>query len=818
MPEIKPKNTTNRVLHYCTTIKALTMKDMPNNLVILFLILLFSGVHMNAQDSPVIITGEVVDKATGQPVPYATVAVMNTSSEEMITGTTTANDGTFKIKTSSGRDFYLEISFIGYQNAMIRDYDIRNNRLNLGMIELLQDARQLQQVDVTAERSTVEFRLDKRVFNVGQDISSTGMGALEVLDNVPSVNVDIEGNISLRGNQGVQILINGKPSVLSDEGSNALGTITADMIESVEVITNPSAKYEAEGTSGIINIVLRKEEKKGFNGSASVNTGVPHNHSIGASLNLRTDNFNFFTQFGGGYRSLPRYRESEIRDLTSRTFLKSDGIEYRNEEFYNITLGTDYYINDFNIITLSGSFAYEIEDQPSETEFEFYNFQNELVSSFEREETTSAGNPKYQYDLQYKRQFGQNEDHVLLLSTLGSFFGKELSSEFQNTPIVSNEVDPDQITETDFHKQDFVYKIDYTNPLDEQWTIEAGAHYEINDVGNDYAVFDVIGGDEVVNENFTNNFEYNQKVLGLYGTGSYEGETWGVKLGLRVENTDLTTLLTNTGERNYQRFTNLFPTFHTSYKFSERLSFQAGYSRRVTRPRLWDLNPFFNIRNQYNIRQGNPRLLPEFGDSYELTGILILDQASINASVYHLYTRDVIDRVFIYEDNVTIQMPENIGTRNQTGFEINGKYTPVKWLTINGDFNYGIFSRDGMFQDQNFDFEGELWHARVTTKVKLPFKIEVELTGNYRSPYETVQGSRSGFAHADAGIRKKLWDGKGVINFSVRDVFASRIRENIIDQENYYVYDFSQRGRFITLGFSYSFGKGEAMTYTGRRR
>src|SRR5690606_37330098 len=204
----------------------------------------------------------------------------------------------------------------------------------------------------TAEKSNVEFKLDKRVFNVGQDIASSGMGALDVLNNVPSVNVDLEGAITLRGNSGVQILINGKPSVLADEQSNALGTLTADMIESIEVITNPSAKYEAEGTSGIINIILKKEEKKGLNGSASINTGLPHNHSIGVSLNQRTEKFNFFTQFGAGYRSLPDYDKSINRNLADNTMVKSDGTSYRNEKFYNITLGADYYLNDLNIITL----------------------------------------------------------------------------------------------------------------------------------------------------------------------------------------------------------------------------------------------------------------------------------------------------------------------------------------------------------------------------------------------------------------------------------------------------------------------------------
>lgn len=771
-----------------------------------------------AQQKGYLVRGSVADAQSGSPVPYATVMlVTNDSLQSLITGTTTDDQGQFRLRTDSIQVF-VQISFIGYETMTIRNLYPEGRVVNLGTIDLSQNSESLNEVEITAERSVMEFQLDKRVFNVGKDISSTGMSALDVLNNVPSVNVDIEGQISLRGNTGVQILINGKPSVLSDDGSNALGTITADMIESVEVITNPSAKYEAGGTSGILNIVLKKEEKKGFNGSVSVNTGFPSNHSIGVSLNRRTEKFNLFTQFGGGYRSLPSFKESINENRISGEEIHSDGVEYRNENFYNITLGTDYHVNKWNVITLSGNFALELEDQPSETSFALYEGDLGLTSEWKREETTTAVNPKYQYDLQYEKQFKSHEDHTLQFSTLGSFFGKEQSSEFINTPILGSEIDDNQQTKTTFYRADYIFKLDYTNPITERVTIETGALYNINNVGNDFTVSNLQGGEWIADSGLTNNFEYNQKVLGVYGTGAYEREKWGVKLGLRVENTDLRTVLTTTDERNNQFFTNLFPTFHTSYKISKRFSMQAGYSRRIFRPRLWDLNPFFNIRNNYNIRTGNPALLPEFADSYELTSILTFKKWSLNSSVYHLYTTDVVERVSFFENNVNITTPMNIGTRAKTGLEINGKYTPVKWLTINGDANYGYFVRKGQFESQNFDFAGDQWTSRLTTKFQLPAKFDVELTGNYESGYQTVQARISGFAFLNVGLRKKLWDGKGVINATVRDVFASRIRESIIDREEFYLYDFSQRGRFFTLGFSYSFGKGEAMTYSGRRR
>lgn len=783
-----------------------------------YLTVLFLLLAMPAGAQQTKLNGKVLDARSRQPVPYATVAVHSSVSDNLLTGATTNDRGEFTVITDSVR-IYLDVSFIGYENKRVDEIVITGTSVNIGTIELETGALGLDEVEITAEKSQMEFKLDKRVFNVGKDLSSTGMGALDVLDNVPSVSVDIEGQISLRGNRGVQVLINGKPSILADQEGNALGSITADMIEQIEVITNPSAKYQAEGTSGIINIVLKKDEKKGLNGSVSVNTGIPDNHSIGGSMNYRTEKFNFFTQFGGGYRSLPSFNESINQNLDTQERLESDGTEFRNEGFYNITLGADYYLTDRDVITFSGNYAFEDENQPSETDFAFYNASDELISAWRRRESTEAANPKYQFDLQYKRDFKNHEDHDLLFSASGRFFGKEQSSDFVNTSLSGGIAEPDQQTETNFFDRSFTFQLDYINPVTEAFTIETGALYEINNVGNDYAVFNEENGAFVPDLNLTNDFQWNQKVLGIYGTAAYEMGDWGVKAGLRVENTDLYTLLINTSEENQQYYTDLFPTFHTSYKISETLSFQAGYSRRIFRPRLWDLNPFFNIRNNYNVRRGNPDLQPEYADAYELTGIFIFSKLTFNSSLYYTHTEAVVERVsFLEAGAVNVTMPMNIGTRDQLGFEVNGKYNPLKWLTINGDFNYGYFQRNGFFQDRDFSFDGDQWSLDITARFKLPAGFEAEASGNYQSDVVTVQGEQSGFAFADAGVRKKFLDGKLVVNASVRDIFASRIRENFVYNPDFYLYNFSQRGTFFTLGVSFGFGKGEAMSYSGRRR
>lgn len=786
-----------------------------NTLSLFFLIA--TGSFAIAQDNEIEVVGTLVEEATSQAVPYATIVIKEKNTTNVITGTTSDDNGSFSVTTTTP-NFYIEVSFMGYKTKTISDFSVVNTTVDLGRIVLSADSQALDEVVVTGEVSKTVFKLDKRVFNVGKDISSTGVSALEVLNNVPSVNVDIEGQVSLRGSSGVQILINGKPSVLADESSNALGTITADMIESIEVITNPSSKYEASGTAGILNIILKKEEKKGWNGSISANTGIPDNHSFGVSLNRRTEKFNLFTQLGAGYRSLPRDSEAINRNLINNEVIFSDGTSYRNETFFNMTLGTDYHINDLNTLTLSGNFAYEIEDQPSETRFLFFDSNNELLSNWIRDETTEATNPKWQYEFNYKKEFKNNEDHTLQVSALGRFFGKDQSSEFRNNVISGEDINENQQTETKFQQADYTFKIDYTNPLTEAYTLETGAQYVINDVGNDFEVRDFINGQFEVNEDLTNNFEYNQKVLGVYTTIAYEKGKWGVKAGLRLENTDVSTVLTNTNETNAQNFTDFFPSLHTSYKIAEDFSLQAGYSKRIFRPRLWDLNPFFNIRNSFNIRVGNPNLQPEFTDSYEVTSIYKLGKVSLSSSLYHRYTTAVVERVSTFVDNVTITTPQNIGTNATFGFETNGKYSLKKWLTLTGDFNFNYFDRKGTFEAQIFDFTGNQWSSRLGAKIALPADIDFELTGNYQSGFETVQGDVTGFAYLDLGIRKKIMKGKTVLNLGIRDLFESSISERFVSQPTFETYDYSKRGRFITFGISYGFGKGEAMTYSGGRR
>ncbi|TNJ42123.1 TonB-dependent receptor [Tamlana fucoidanivorans] len=780
-------------------------------------LLLFSLFSVSAQRSSIKITGKVVESQNQHPIAFATISVNDKNSKKPITGTISSENGSFQLKTEA-RHFYIEISFMGFKSQTLTNFNIKKGNINLKTIILEEDQQTLDEVVVRAERSQLEFKLDKRVFNVGSDLSSTGASALEVLNNIPSVTVNIEGEISLRGSQGVQILINGKPSVLASAEGNALGSITADMIEKVEVITNPSAKFDAEGTSGILNIIIKKSEKRGLNGSATLNVGNPRSNSFGLSLNKRTEKFNLFSQLGFGIRTYPSDYETINRDLTTQSTVSSYGSSAFDEKFGNILIGSDYYFNEKNVVTLSASYAYEVEDQEAYARFMETDGSNTLLNEWIRSELTEATNPKLRYELQFKRDFERHKDQSLLFSALGSSFRKDQFSDFNNITIIGNRDDALQKTRTDYKLEDYTFKLDYTHPFLEQYTLEIGSQYVINGVTNDFTVEDFIDGKWISNPDLTNIFNFNQNVLGLYTTAAYEGKKWGIKLGARLENTALKTVLETTNEHNRKNYNNVFPSGHTSYKISDNFSLQAGFSKRIRRPRLRELNPFSNIRNNFNISTGNPDLNPEYTDSYEITSINKIGKVSLNFTVYNRYTTDVVERITRFENNVSISRPENVGSNTVTGFEANGKLIPTKWWTINGDFNFNYFNRKGDFESQVFDFKGNQWSASLSTKFKLPAEFELEITGNYRSKYQTIQSEISDNIFADLGVRKKIFKGKTILNLSIRDVFASRIDQTTTTQPNFFLYNKRQRGRFISFGISYGFGKGEAMEFSGRRR
>ncbi|RAV28418.1 outer membrane beta-barrel family protein [Sinomicrobium soli] len=788
------------------------MKSIQRHYIV-FLLFILHFLFASAQsDKSIGITGKITEQ-NGLPIAYATVLLIDLSDNKVITGTTSLEDGSFAL-SSPHENISLQISFMGFETREIRDLSVNGNTVDAGSVILKENAEELDEIVVSGERSSTEFRLDKRVFHIGKELSNAGASALEALNNVPSVTVNMEGRISLRGSQGVQVLINGKPSVLTSGDSNALGTLTADMIESIEVITNPSAKYNAEGTSGIINIIIKKEEKQGTHGSATVNIGIPDNNSLGLSLNRRTEKWNIFGQLGIGRRTFPEEGTVINRDFLKGTELRMEGDRDLTEKFYNINLGADYHFSSSSVVTLSGRYALELEDSRSDFNYLLTDNIQETADSWIRSEDGEADNPKFEYELQYRKTFDKEEKHSLLLAALGSYFSKDNSSLYTTVEDGGSE-DMLQKMKTDYELAEYTFKGDYTLPLSETVGLEAGSQYVITRVTNDYEVSDREGNDWIADPGFTNIFEYRQNVLAFYATLAYEKKDWGIKAGLRIENTALYTRLVTPPEKNNRTYTDFFPTLHTSYKISGAFSIQAGYSRRIKRPSLWDLNPFYSIQNDYDVFVGNPYLDPEYTDSYELTAITKWNDISFNAGIYHRHTTDVVENVLDFGNNTAVVSPDNVGSGSTTGVEANAKYNISEWLSLNLDFNYNYMDRNGELDNISFDFNTDQWQTRLLTKLKLPADVDLEFIGNYHSEYRNVQYTMNDNAYMDMGIRKKILKGKLVLNMSIRDVFASRRFNPVTLTEDYSQYKNEKNGRFVIFGLSFGFGKGEAMEYSG---
>lgn len=640
-----------------------------------------------------------------------------------------------------------------------------------------------------------------------------------VLENVPSVEVSLEGSIQLRGNPNVQLLINGKPSVLANGSNNALSSITADMIESIEVITNPSAKYSAEGTTGILNIVLKKETKNGLNGSVSLNTGYPNNHSLGLSMNYRSNKVNIFSQAGVGIRRFVSISEGENKNNEDSLtlLLRTNADDEKNEKFANILLGSDFYLNKRNTLTISGHFAYELENQYSTTNYQLLESGENVFSAFRRDEITSATNPKWQYDIQHHLTFKRHEEQQLTTSLVGSFFGKDKLSEFLNTALQGDSLGFDQSTRIDFKNANYAFQSDYIHPFSDKTKLEAGVKYDRSINANDSEVANFENEQWVVDSNFTSQFQYDQNILATYTTISHEGEKWGIKGGLRFEHTDAKAKVEELvlGSWNYFNF---FPSIHSSYKYSERSSFQLGYSRRIHRPRLWDLNPYFSFRDNFNLSLGNPELQPEFSHAIELTTTQSLGSVIVNAALFNTFTSGVIEDVISVENNVSTTAPLNIGTSFNSGIEINTKVLPAQWLSIFIDLNGTHFRRRGEYLAQTFDFSNYRWSGRMNFKIELPLDIDTQISFRYQSPEQQVFFQRKGYAFFNLGLRKKFLKGKMIANLSIRDVFNSRIQYTSATQPQVTYFQRGQRGRYSVLGLSYSFGKGEAMEFSGTKR
>lgn len=731
--------------------------------------------------------GQLVEASSGDPLSFATVMLYDAQDSTMVANALTDEQGNFQLSPPTGKH-YLVFQFVGYENRTISDVVVSGQQadIDLGTVPLRQEAVSLGEVQVSAERSQMQLKMDRRVFNVSKDLSNSGATAADILDNVPSVTVDTEGNLRLRGSQGVRILINGKPSGLVSNGdTEALRRMQGDMIARVEVITNPSARYEAEGEAGIINIILKKEDEQGLNGSFGITVGQPDNYAGSYNLNFRRQNLNFFSNFGVNYRRSPGGGFTEQRFFDGNGDLENtytiDRDQDRGGWGGNLQAGLDWNLSERDLITASVLYRTGRDDNTSLLTYEDFDASDNLLERSVRDNQEDEEEHNIEASLRYEKTFAQEDRKWVTDFKFINDDDTELAEYVE-----SSSLGQDPLTQKSRNTEDernIILQSDYIHPLGENSKFEAGLRAALRTVNNNFQVQELDeNGDFFVLPNFDDNLEYEENVYAAYVIGATKlWDQINVQAGLRTEYSDIRASLLKSGQDNEQNYLSLFPSASVSYEFSQNTQLQVSYSRRLSRPYFRRLLPFSSLRDRRNISQGNPNLRPEFTDSYEAGILRYLDKGSFLSSVYYRRTTGVITRITIPGENGTsLRFPINLAERDAYGVEFTFSYDWFDWWSINADLNFFRSLLDGSYEGVDYSADAFTWNGRIDSKMTFG-KFEIQPSFNYRGPRNTPQGRRLSSYALNVGISMELFDGRGDLIISGRDLFNTRVRRSIID-------------------------------------
>ena len=807
-----------------------------------FLFVLPAAVFSQRPDAKKIkVSGNVIEKTTKQPLEYATITFFLPGNTKPMAGGITDNKGHFDVDVNAGT-YDIKIEFISFQANEIKNKTLAED-LNLGTITLSEDITQLQEVVVRAQATTVDIKLDKKVYNVGQDLMVKGGTVSDVLDNIPSVTVDADGTIALRGNDNVRILIDGRPSSAANV-SEALRLIPADAIDKVEVITNPSARYDSEGGGGLLNIILKKGKNQGVNGSVIATWGNPENYGLSGNVNYKTENFNIFTTTGYNYRVNPgngiTNTEYFNADGSTRNFINERRDNERLNKGFNTNFGFDWYLTPSMTLTNSINLRRYRGNNPERVFYDNFDAGHNYLFTEHRFNDQRSKDSEFEYNVNFVKNF-KKSGHKLTVD--GSFSeDRDRDDSDINFPL--------ERTANDQLQQRNTIKADYVLPFgkDDKSQFEFGYKGDFNRLLTDYRVDSLETATSVYlpNRLFTNKLEYKEKINALYTQYGTKINKFSFLLGVRWEYSDIDINQQTTQDFNNKKYNNFFPSAFLTYEISDQSSVSLNYSRRISRPRGRQINPFSNYSSNINIFQGNPDLDPAFTDAFDLGFLKRWKKLTLSTSAYVNKTTDafqyikkesgdfvttviggpdvenpdgtvtIIDGEDIHTP-IILTSPINLATQYRMGFEFTLNYNPYKWWRLNGNFNffqvntrgdYAYVDFQGNTQMQNFDNNATSWFTRLSSKVTLPYKIEWQTNLQYNGPQDNAQGRVRGQFGANLGFSKDLFKEKATLTLNVQDVFNSRKRIFETELDSFRSYSEMQwRVRQITLSLTYRFNK-----------
>jgi len=778
------------------------------------------------------INGKIIDAETQTPLDFVNVALFKQGSEIPAAGVTTDKEGVFTLPSVPNGKYDIRVSFVGY-TPFKQVLNFTGKPLNVGVIKLVEDSKALAEVEVIGQGTQMRFDIDKKVFTVDQNIAAAGGSATEVLQNIPSVDVDNEGNVSLRNSASVEVWVNGKPSGLTAENrAQVLQQMPAESIESIEIMTNPSAKFNPEGTAGIINIVLKKNRKAGYYGSVSAGTmysdGGKPGGTLGANINYSSSKVDAYMNLG--YRAMnfqggSQTDRSNLSGVDTLTVLSQNSTMNRSFSGLFMRVGVDYHLDDKNTLSLGGFGMVGSGGGNSAVRNTLTDFaSSNLLRNFTRDITETGNRPSMSVSLDYKHDFDTKGSN-LLSSITYSQHQRGGSDRFIQTDLLTGSIQDVSQTVNGENKE-FQFKTDYTRKISETSRLETGWQSTVQNRFSPSSAINNLENKEI--EAYFNEFDYKEQIHAGYLTyGDRFFEKLSVQAGLRAEYMrkesnysykELTgsAWATKTISLEPKTYFELFPSMYLSYSLPAKNELQLNYTRRVNRPRGRQVNPFRDYSDSTNITYGNPDLEPEFSSSLEFNYLKNWEYHSLSASAYYRYTDDVIQDVRFINNGTMESTYMNVAKTTSTGMEFVAKNRLFKIVNLTSSLNFYYNKLDSSVYTNPYNSaiattipqqDNFTWSARVMANIIMGKTMSGQISGGYAAPRVIAQGSETANYSIDLGLRKTFFDRNLSLNLMVRDLLNTRKRNTITWGEGFYQQSESFfHGRMVGLTVTYNFG------------
>lgn len=767
------------------------------------------------------VSGVLQGDADREPLMFASVSLFNSQTNDYVKGVQTDLDGKFVLTAIPDGTYYLKASYVGFQDFQKNDIIVAGGKnLDLGTLLLPATGTLLEEVVVAGAKPAMELQMDRKVFNVAQSAISVGGTATDLLANVPSLQVDMDGSVSLRGSSNVRILIDGKESAMAgNDITRLLQALPANAIERVEVITNPSARYDAEGQSGIINIVLKKDARYGFNGAVTASAGSYGNAGAGFNLNYRQGKLNYFGNYNFNRRNMvgDSWNDTRFFGSDARTETRSEST--RRGLNHGFGLGVDYYITDKTLLGVSGNMSLRANDRREDL---FYRYMNnpEMAGNSERYSRQKEDDLGYDINVNFKQEFNRKGEELTANFARGRDTEEGVNT-FLQYYTGSRQLMEDRRNETTESGNNTNIQVDYTLPFSETSKFVTGYRSIIRSSDETQFSQYIDSSNALVPDyNISNDFLMKSTVHALYV--NYENQItpeFGFQAGLRAEQAYLDTEYLSydpslspqdrsaKGRLDYFR---IYPSVFLTRKFGEENQLQASYTRRVNRPRGWQVNPFIDVSDPMNIRQGNPNLLPEDIHSFELSYARFWDKVTLTSSAYYRRMNDVVQSVITSVEGTsgaTFSQFQNISRNEASGLEMISQMNFGKKVDITANANFFFRKFYGSEEFNIAPAKGFNWNANAITNYRIRPNLSAQVRTEYRAPMVQAQGKSVEAFIVDAGLKLDVLNKKGTVNLNVRDLFNQRRWGGYTQTAQFYrEHENRWMRRMVMVSFTYRIG------------